>query len=72
MRLEDIRQRFENQFVLLAVTKTDSDTLDILEADVLAYSHKREEVMALLERSTACDVAVEWCGESDETRVVIL
>lgn len=72
MRLEDIRQQFKNQFVLLAVTKTDGDTLDILEADVLAHSLKREEVMALLERSTARDVAIEWCGEIDETQVVII
>src|SRR5438093_7194004 len=48
MRLEEIRQRFKNEFVLIAVTKTDEDNVEILEGDVLAHSLHRDEIMALL------------------------
>ena len=48
MRLEEIRQRFKDEFVLIAVTKTDEDNVEILEGDVLAHSPHRDEIMALL------------------------
>ena len=48
MRIEEIRQRFQDEFVLIGVTKTDQDSLDILEGDVLAHSPNREVIMALL------------------------
>ena len=72
MRIEEIRQRFQDEFVLIAVTKTDQDSLDILEGDVLAHSPNREVIMALLERGVAHDVTVEWCGAPDEARVVVI
>jgi len=72
MRLEEIRQRFENQFVLIEVTKTDEDNVEILEGNVLAHSPDRDEIMELLGRGLARDVAVEWCGEPDDSRVVAI
>lgn len=72
MRLEEIRQQFKDEFVLIAVTKTAEDTLDILEGNVLAHSPNRGEIMALLGHGLAPDVAVEWCGEPDDTRVVVI
>ena len=72
MRLEKIRQQFKDEFVLIEVTKTDEDNVEILEGNVLAHSPNREEIMELLGRRLARDVAVEWCGEPDDSRVVAI
>ena len=68
MRFEDIRRQFKNEFVLIEVTKTDTDNIEILEGNILAHSAKRNEIMELLGRGLAADVAVEWCGEPDDSR----
>jgi hypothetical protein len=72
MRFEEIRQRFKDEFVLIEVTKTDEDNVEILEGNVLAHSTNRDEIMELLGRGLARDVAVEWCGEPDDSRVVAI
>ena len=72
MRLEEIRQRFKNEFVLIAVTKTDEDNVEILEGDVLAHSLHRDEIMALLGSGLAQDVTVEWCGKPYDSQVVAI
>jgi hypothetical protein len=72
MRLEEIRQQFKDEFVLIAVTKADADNLEILEGDVLAHSPNREEIMTLLGRGVARDVTVEWCGVPDDALVVVI
>jgi len=72
MRLEEIRQQFKDEFVLIEVTKTDEDNVEILEGDVLAHSPNRDEIMELLGRGLARDIAMEWCGEPDDSRVVAI
>ena len=72
MRLKDIRQKFQGEFVLIAVTKTDADNCDVLEGDVLAHSSNRADIMRLLAQGADQDVTVEWCGKVDETRVVAI
>jgi len=72
MRFEEIRQQFKDEFVLIEVTKTDDDNVEILEGNVLAHSKSRDEIMELLGRGLARDVAVEWCGEPDDSRVVAI
>ena len=72
MRIEEIRRRFKDEFVLIAVTKTDADNVEVLEGRVLAHSRDREEIMELLGKGLARDVAVEWCGEPDDSRVVAI
>jgi hypothetical protein len=46
------------------------DNVEILEGNVLAHSRNRDEIMELPGRGLARDVAVEWCGEPDDSRVV--
>ena len=58
--------------MLIAVTKTDEDNVEILEGDVLAHLLHRDEIMALLGGGIAQDVAVEWCGEPDDSWVVAI
>ena len=72
MRLEDIRQQFKDEFVLIEVTKTDKDDTEIVEGNVLAYSKDREEILDLMVKSTAWHVAVEWCGEIDPKVAVVI
>lgn len=72
MQLAEIRQQFKDEFVLIEVTKTDDDNVEILEGTVLAHSPNRDEIMELLGRGLARDVAVEWCGAVDDSRVVAL
>jgi hypothetical protein len=72
MRFEEIRQQFKDEFVLIEVTKTDDDNVEILEGNVLAHSKSRDEIMELLGRGLARDVTVEWCGEPDDSRVVAI
>jgi hypothetical protein len=42
------------------------------QGDVLAHSSDRDEIITLLGRGVDRDVTVEWCGEPDETRVVVI
>lgn len=72
MRLEEIRQRFPDEFVLIEVTKTEADGTVISEGNVLAHSKDREEILTLMVKSPATDVAVEWCGALDEKVVAII
>jgi hypothetical protein len=72
MRIEEIHQRFKDEFVLIEVTKTDADDVEILEGNVLAHSRDREKIMELLGKGLARDVAIEWCGEPDDSRVVAI
>ena len=49
MRLEEIRQQFKDEFVLIEVTKTeDTDETAILEGNILAHSRDREEILDLM------------------------
>ena len=72
MRLQEIRKRFKDEFVLIEVTKTDEDNVEILEGNVLAHSPDRDAIMEQLGLGKACDTAVEWCGALDESRVVAI
>jgi hypothetical protein len=72
MRLEEIYQQFKDEFVLLEVTKTDESDVEILEANVLAHSKDQEEILDLMVKSKAKDVAVEWCGEIDPKVAVVI
>jgi hypothetical protein len=72
MRLEDIRQQYKDEFVLLEVTKTDNDDTEIIEGNVLAHSKDREEIYALMVKSPAHYVAIEWCGEIDPKVAVVI
>ena len=58
--------------MLIAVTKTDEDNVEILEGDVLAHSLHRDEIMALLGSGLAQDVTVEWCGKPYDSQVVAI
>jgi hypothetical protein len=70
--IKEIRQQFKGECVLIVVTKTDEDNVEVLEGEVLAHSPHRHEIMGLLGRGLARDVAVEWCGEPDDSRVVAI
>lgn len=75
MRLEDIRQQFKDEFVLIEVTKTEeTDETAILEGNILAHSRDREEILDLMVKAPleAQYVTVEWCGEIDPKVAVVI
>ena len=72
MHIEEIRQQFQAEFVLIAVTRTDADNVEILAGEVLTHLPNRQEIIALLGRGLARDLAVEWSGEHDDSRVVAI
>lgn len=75
MRLEEIRQQFKDEFVLIEVTKTeDTDETAILEGNILAHSKDREEILDLMIKAPteAKYVTVEWCGEIDPKVAVVI
>jgi len=75
MRLEEIRQQFQDEFVLIEVTKTDEfDETNILEGNVLAHSKDRDEILDLMVKAPARTkyVTVEWCGEIDPKVAVVI
>lgn len=73
MHIEDIRQQFKDEFVLIEVTKTDeSDETEILEGNILAHSKDYEEITTLMVKSPARYVAIEWCGEIDPKVAVVI
>jgi hypothetical protein len=59
MQRAEIRQQLPNEFVLIEVTKTDDDNVEILEGNVLAHAPNREEIREVLGRGLARDMAVE-------------
>jgi hypothetical protein len=75
MRLEEIRQQFKDEFVLVEVTKTDEDDeTAILEGNVLAHSRDHDEILDLMVKAPAKAkyVTVEWCGTIDPKVAVVI
>ena len=72
MHIEGNPSTISRRVCAIAVTKTDADNVEVLEGEVLAHSPHRHEIMELLGRGLARDVAVEWCGEPDNSRVVAI
>jgi hypothetical protein len=53
IQLAEIRQQLPNEFVLIEVTKTDDDNVEILAGNVSAHAPNREEIMEVLGRGLA-------------------
>lgn len=59
MRLEEIRQRCTDEFMLINVTKADNDKVEVLEGTILAHSLNRDEIIAFPGHELERDVVVE-------------
>ena len=64
MTLEEIKQQFPNQWVLIEFTKLDDD-LCVVDGKVLAHSTSRDEIEKELSTLRNERIAVEFTGEGD-------
>lgn len=64
MTLEEIKQQYPNQWVLIEFTKLD-DELNVVDGRVLAHSPSRDEIEKELATLRNERIAVEFTGEGD-------
>ncbi|MCI0487826.1 MAG: hypothetical protein L0229_14635 [Blastocatellia bacterium] len=71
MRLEEIKQQYPNEWVLIEFTELD-DELKVVEGEVIAHSPSRDEIeKELLELKTP-QIAIEYTGEGDTGEAYLL
>ena len=73
MRIEEIRERYKGEWVLIEYTELDEE-LNVIEGEVIAHSPDREEIDRAMQRLPWKSVAIEYFGEipEQEDLVVIL
>jgi hypothetical protein len=64
MTLEEIKQQYPNQWVLIEFTKLD-DELSVVDGKVLAHSANRDEIEKELTTLRNEKIAVEFTGYGD-------
>jgi hypothetical protein len=73
MKMEEIRKRYLDEWVLIEYTKLDDD-LNVIEGEVIAHSPDRDEIDRALQKLPWKSVAIEYLGEipEQEDLVVVL
>lgn len=71
MKMEEIRRRYRDEWVLIEYTKLD-DELNVIEGEVIAHSPNREEIYRELLKTKGKDVAIEYLGKVPEDLAVML
>jgi hypothetical protein len=71
MTFEEIKQKYAEEWVLIAYTKTDDD-LQILEGKVVSHSTNKEDIYQALESTPEQPLAIEYMGEVPEDIAFIL
>jgi hypothetical protein len=71
MRLDEIKQQFPNEWVLIEFTELD-DELKIVDGKVIAHSPSRAEIEKELVRLKNPKIAIEYTGEGDTGEAYLL
>jgi hypothetical protein len=71
MKMEEIRKRYLDEWVLIEYTKLDDD-LNVIEGEVIAHSPSREQIYRELLNTKGKDVAIEYLGEVPQDLTVML
>lgn len=71
MTLEEIKQQYPNQWVLIEFTQLD-DELRVVDGEVIANSPSRREIDKQLARLRNEKIAVEFTGEGDTGEVYLI
>lgn len=71
LTLEQIRQRYDGEWVLLAYTTIDHNLIP-LTGEVLAHSSDRDEVYHAVSQAQGRDIAIECFVKTPEDMVFIL
>ncbi len=72
MTIEEIRQTYPNQWVIIADTESDED-FNIIKGQVLAHSPERAQIdQALMDYTQMPSLAIEYTGSIPEDYAVML
>ena len=71
MTLEEIKQQYPNQWVLIEFTQLDDD-LSLVDGKVLAHSLSRDEIEKELTTLRNEKIAVEFTGEGDTAEAYLI
>ena len=71
MRLEEIKQQYPNEWVLIEFTELDDD-LKVVDGKVIAHSPSRREIEKELMPLRNLRIAVEYTGEGDTGEAYLL
>jgi hypothetical protein len=70
MRLNEIKRKYKNQWVLVEYSKLDKN-LRVNEGKVLAHSPTKEDIYKALLHTRGKNVSIEYCGKLPEDLVVM-
>ena len=71
MTLEEIRQQYPDEWVLIEFTELDEE-LKVIEGEVIAHSSNKEEIYQKLLELENEQVAIEFTGEVPEEPAYLL
>ena len=72
LTFEQIQQRYSDEWLLIAYTEVDPDTLQVIQGEVLAHSPDIKEVYKALPIAKGRDAAIEFVGEPQNDVAYIL
>lgn len=72
LTFEQMKQQYSDEWLLIAYTKVDPDTLQVIQGEVLAHSPDIKEVYKALPIAKGRDAAIEFVGEPKEDVAYIL
>ena len=70
MRLDEIRKRCRNEWMLVEFSKLDKD-LRVKDGKVIAHAPNKDDIYKALLDTRGKNVAVEYCGKVPEDLVVM-
>ena len=65
MTFEEIKLRYDGQWVLIAYTETNED-LQVIKGKVIAHSANKEDIYQALESASEQPLAIEYMGQVPE------
>jgi hypothetical protein len=69
---EEMKQQYSDEWLLVAYTKIEPNTLQILQGEVLAHSPDVEEIYRSLPLAKGRDAAIEFIGQPQADIAYIL
>jgi hypothetical protein len=72
LTLEEMRCRYDGEWVMIAYTETDPETNEVLQGEVLAHSRNSQEVYNAMDLAQGRGVAFEFFGLIPENVAFIL
>jgi hypothetical protein len=72
LTLEQIRQQYDGEWVMIAYTETDPETYEVIRGKVLAHSKDAQDVYDAIDRAEGQGVAFEFFGQVPENVAFIL